>query len=332
MRILVIRTDRMGDVLLSMPVPKALKKASRENTVIMMVAPYTRPIVEKNAYVDEIVEYDPGESIRSLAKRLKNGRYDIAVLLHPTLHLAWALARAGIERRIGTASRVYSFLFTDRVPLRRSVAGLHEAQCNLAMIKDICDAPDDPVAEIFLDEEERAFAKRKLESLDLNSKEFAVIHPGSGGSARDWPIHCFADLAEAVSSETGLKTLVTMGPGEEELVSTMTYLIHGHPTKVMGSLGVRELASVLENAKVVVTNSTGPMHLATAVSTPVVAIFCPIIGCSPSRWGPLGKVNAVLMPEVAPCKRCVGARCVHYDCMETVKVKSVLEAVKRISK
>lgn len=324
MRILVVRTDRMGDVLLATPVPRALKMASADDHVTMMVAPYARPVLEKNPYVDDIFEYASDESDRDLIGRLKKGNYDVVVLLHPTFRLAWVLARAGIPRRIGTASRVYSVLFSERISLRRSVSTLHEADCNLAMVKSFCKTSEDWLPEIFIDDAEKKSARENLEKLGLNSQRFAVIHPGSGGSARNWPVHCFSSLADAVQSGMGMKVLITGGPGEERLVTEMASLMSSTPVTVSGGFGIRELAVVLENARLLVTNSTGPMHLAAAVGIPVVAIFCPMVGCSPRRWGPLGNGNAVLMPDVVACKKCIGEKCVHYDCMERVSVDSVL--------
>lgn len=330
MRILVVRTDRMGDVLLSTPVPRALKRNSRDYHVTMMVTSYTRPIVEKNPHVDEILEYDSRERNRDIITRLKRGKYDVAVVLHPTPHLAWILAEAGIPRRIGTASRLYSFLFTERIPIRRSVSGLHEAECNLALVKSLSGAVEKVLPEIFIDDMERDEADKRLESLGLNSGGFVVIHPGSGGSARGWPVQSFASLADAVSSRMGTRVLVTGGPGEGKLVSEAAALMSSAPVAMAESLGIRELAPVLGSASVLVTNSTGPMHLATAVDTPVVAIFCPIVGCAPSRWGPLGDRNVVLIPDVPSCKRCTGERCVYYDCMSKVSVDSVLGAVEKL--
>lgn len=330
MRILVVRTDRMGDVLLSTPVPRALKKACANDHVTMMVSPYARPVVEKNPYVDDIFEYASDESDHDLIGRLKRRNYDVAILLHPTFRLAWVLARAHIPRRIGTASRLYSVLFNERVFLRRSVSTLHEAECNLAMVKGLCEVGEDWFPEIFIDDEERNSARESLKKLGLNSKRFAVIHPGSGGSARNWPVHCFSSFADAVDSRMGMKVLVTGGPGEEELVSKMTSLMSSTPVTVIGGFGIRELAAVLESARLLVTNSTGPMHLAAAVGTPVVAVFCPLVGCSPSRWGPVANGNVVLMPDVATCKKCIGEKCVYYDCMERVSVDSVLGAAESL--
>jgi len=330
MRILVVRTDRMGDVLLSTPVPRALKEDPRDYHVTMMVTPYTRPIVEKNPHVDDIFEYDSEERNSDLIARLKRGKYDAAVVLHPTIRLAWILSRAGIPRRIGTGSRLYSFLFTERVPIRRSVSGLHEAKCNLAMVKSLCEAGEKVLPEIFIDNRERNEASKRLESFGLNSRAFVVIHPGSGGSARDWPVRSFASLADAVSSRMGKKVLVTGGPGEEKLASEVASLMSSCPVAMAGSLGIRELAAILGSAGALVTNSTGPMHLATAVDTPVVAIFCPIVGCSPSRWGPLGDGSVVLIPNVPSCEGCPGEKCVYYDCMSKVSVDSVLGAVEKL--
>jgi heptosyltransferase-3 len=329
-RILVVRTDRLGDVLLSTPVARALKETDPRNHVTMMVSPYTKPVLDSNPHVDDVIVYEHEKKNRELLNSLSRGRFDAAVVLHPTFRLAWVLARAGIPARFGTASRLYSFLFNKRISLRRSVAGLHESECNLAMVEPLCGKTVDLLPEIFITQDERVEAARLLRSLALNSGDFVVIHPGSGGSARDWPLSSFASLADGIMTSLGRRVLVTGGPEEVELVGRMIAVMRERPASLVGSLDVRQLASVLREAEVLVTNSTGPMHLATAVSTPVVAVFCPIEGCDPRRWGPLGDGNVVLRPEVPNCKKCVGERCVYYDCMERVSVEAALAAVERL--
>jgi len=330
MRVLLVRTDRLGDVLLSTPVARALKEADARNHVTMMVSPYTKPILECNPHVDDVILYEEQQTSRELLDRVTGGNFDAAVILHPTFRLAWILARAGIPKRFGTASRLYSLLFNRRIRLRRSVAGLHESECNLAMVEPLCGKSQNLLPEVFITEAEKVKTGEVLRRLVLNSGDFVAIHPGSGGSARDWPLHMFASLADAVIDHLGKKVLVTGGPGEVELVSRMTALMHEVPATLAGELDVRQLASVLKDATVLVTNSTGPMHLATAVGTPVVAVFCPMEGCSPVRWGPLGERNIVLKPEVPTCRDCVGESCAHYDCMEEVSVEGALDAVERL--
>ena len=330
MRILLVRTDRLGDVLLSTPVARALKRASADNHVAMMVRPYTEPVLVGNPHVDEVVLYRPEIADRHLVLRLREARFDAAVVLHPSFRLARILARAGIPKRFGTASRFYSFLFNQKVRLRRSTAGLHEAECNMIMAEQLCGRNADLLPEFFLTEAERRETEKALRSLALNSGGFVAIHPGSGGSARDWPLRNFASLADAIGTRLGRRVVVTGGPDETELVSQMTSMMSKPPITMVGNMGVRQLGSVLSEAAMLISNSTGPMHLATAVHTPVVAIFCPMDGCGPERWGPLGDGNVVLKPPVPGCRKCTGEDCSHYDCMEKVSVEDVLEAVKRL--
>jgi heptosyltransferase-2 len=198
------------------------------------------------------------------------------------------------------------------------------------MVESLCGKNNDLSPDFFLTDAEKKETEKVLRSLALNSKGFVVIHPGSGGSARDWPLRSFASLADAVETRLNRRVVVTGGPDETDLVSRMTSLMRKRPTTMVGSLGIRQLGAVLSESAVVVTNSTGPMHLATAVHTPVVAMFCPMDGCSPGRWGPLGGESIVLMPQVPTCRRCTGEKCSYYDCMEKVSVEEVLGAVERL--
>jgi ADP-heptose:LPS heptosyltransferase len=86
-------------------------------------------------------------------------------------------------------------------------------------------------------------------------------------------------------------------------------------------LDLGQLAAVLSTAELVVSNSTGPLHLAAAVGSRVLGIYCPVEPCLPRRWGPYGPGHAWLMPDVPCCRKCTGSRCRHWDCMESLTVE-----------
>ena len=94
----------------------------------------------------------------------------------------------------------------------------------------------------------------------------------------------------------------------------------------IGERGLKALAAELAAMDVFIASSTGPLHIASAVGTPVVGVYCPIKVCLPERWGPIGPNDMALVPDVPPCPECVGARCEYYDCMERVTIEQVRDA------
>jgi len=136
-RFLVIRTDRIGDVILSTPVLSAIKQSFSDSYVAMLVRPYTREVVSGHPHLDQIIvddeagEHYGARGLLRLARKIKALRFDVALILHPTFRLALLTRLAGIPIRVGTQYRAYSWLFNRRVPLHRKKSGKHELELNL---------------------------------------------------------------------------------------------------------------------------------------------------------------------------------------------------------
>jgi heptosyltransferase-3 len=328
-RILVVRTDRIGDVLLSTPVLEALRLKYPEAHIAMLVSKATKEAVEGNPFLNEIL-VDEGEKASQLARKLKEKRFDTSVLLHPTPRLAWALSRAGIPLRVGTGYRGYSFLFTKRVYEHRKTALRHELEYNLSLAEALGASLTDPQPKIFLSSVDRAWAKDRLNKVGVKEGEKLVgIHPGSGGTARDWRPERFGELGERIQKELGARVVVTGVKEERTLAETVASRMSRAPVMILGETSLKQLTALLEQEYVFISNSTGPMHLAAAVGTRVVAMFPPIRACSPRRWGPWGKGHKAILPKVPECKKCVETKCRYCDCMDKISVDEVLIAVKK---
>jgi lipopolysaccharide heptosyltransferase II len=327
-RILVVRTDRIGDVLLSTPVVEALRLKYPGAHIAMLVSKGAKDVVEGNPFLNEVL-VDEGERASWLAERLKAKRLDTAIVLHPTPRLAWALSRAKIPMRVGTGYRGFSFLFTKRVYEHRKKAVRHELEYNLSLAEALGAGLKNPEPKIFLSSEDKAWARERLNKAGIKEGEKLVgIHPGSGGTARDWKPERFGELGERIQKELGVRVIVTGVKEERELAEVVASKMSKPPIMIVGETNLKQLTAILERESVFVSNSTGPMHLAAAVGTRVVAMFPPITACSPRRWGPWGKGHKVILPKVPECRKCTEAKCKVYDCMDRIKVDEVFTAVK----
>ena len=336
MRILVIRTDRIGDVLLSTPVLSVLREQAADCHIAALVSPYAAGAIEGHPALDEIVVYErsgrhggPGGFFHLVAD-LRGKRFDAALVLHPTARLALACRLAGIPVRIGTGYRAYGFLFNRKVYEHRKDARRHEVEYNLSLARALFNQAGEAAPEIHVPEAAtRAVARRLRQWRVPPDDPLVLLHPGSGGSARNWPEECFTELAERLS-RGGVRVVVTGSADERDLVGRVAGSLPESVIRIAGELDIKELAALLRATSLCVTNSTGPLHVAAAVGTPTVALFCPIKPCSPVRWGPFGGDHDVLMPEVPDCpagRRCIGTACPHFDCMERISVDDVYEAV-----
>lgn len=324
-KILVSRTDRIGDLILSTPVFETLKNSYPDCHLTALVTETTQELLKYNPWVDDTISYKPAEFFR-LIRRLR--KFEVAIILHPTFTIAFLCWISRVKLRIGTAYRAYSFFFNRRVYEHRKDCKLHEAEYNMNLLKPLGIEGYPVRPRVWISEAERKWARQRLEELG-RKRMIAALHPGSGGSSRRWGEANFARLGE-ILAENGFDVLLTGGKGEERLIERVISQMNFFPPRIVGEADLLQLAAIFTQCAVLVTNSTGPMHLAASCGVPVIGIFCPIAGCSPERWGPLGEHTKVLIPDVPTCKRCVGNQCEYYDCMDRLKPEMVMVEVEKL--
>ncbi len=333
-RILLVRTDRLGDVILSTPVSTAFKRTFPGSFVAMLLNRYTAELVDGHTDVDLVLLDDPKQqSLLSLVKTIRRHHFDTLVLLHPTGRLALAGRLAGIPVRIGTSYRAYSFLFNRRVNQHRKNSGLHELDLNLQLAGAAGARLDAVHFNFTLAEEASQRLTERLHRFGLSIQSpYIVVHPGSGGSARNWPAASYHQLIERMHHELHLPILITGTVSERPLIDRVTAGIASSVIRVDGKLPIKELAVLLKHARLLISNSTGPLHLAVAMGAEVIGLYCPIAACSPDRWGPYHRADSVLMPEVSYCTNCQKEGCRYLDCMELISVDQVFAlAQKKLS-
>ena len=331
-RILVVRTDRLGDVILTLPVFIALRRCFPGARLAMLAGRYAGGIVVGYPPVDEILWYDDAGGLvpfRVMMARLRSGRFDAVVIVHPTPRLALLAFLARIPVRIGTGFRFFSFLFNRRVYMHRKTAERHEVEYNLALLAPLgCAAVPGKPLDVPLDipPGARERAATLLENAGVTGR-FAVIHPGSGGSAREWPPENFGLLARRFIERMNLAVVVTGTGGESGRVEEVVRATSGRAVNLAGLLSVKELAALLQKASLLVANSTGPLHVGVAVGTPVVGLFPQIPVMGSRRWGPYTDNARVLVGEGPPdCDECSGNAGIPCACMASVTVEKAYEA------
>jgi heptosyltransferase-2 len=317
-RILVSRTDRIGDLVLSTPLIETLKRSYPDSRISFLVNEQTEELLRNDPLVDEVICYR-ARSFLSLLHRLR--RFQVVIVLHPTFGVAFLCWLSRIRLRVGTAYRFYSFFFNRKVYEHRKHCEVHEAECNMNLLKPLGIERSPVKPRVCLADAERDWARRTLRKLGAG-ESIVALHPGSGGSSRRWSEESFSRLAD-VLVDRGFEVLLTGGKGEEGLVGRVGSRMKSSPIKMVGEASLLQLSALFTMCRALVTNSTGPMHLAASCGVPVVGIFCPIAACSPSRWGPLGEKTRVVMPDVPTCKKCTMSKCRYYDCMDRVEPEQV---------
>jgi len=323
--ILIVRPDRIGDVVLSTPVLASLRAARPGWKISILARPAVAPLLEGHPDVDSVVTLATDDkpsfsNTRGLSDRLRKGGFDIAVHLYSDFWISLAVRRAGVEQRIGPASKLARVFYNHAIVQRRSIGGRHEADHNLDLLKPL-DIPPIRRSKVFVPD---AVPETVAKLLD-NQKKNVGIFPAMGGSARNWKPEKYARLAELLSGD-GVNVILMCGPGEEQLLDDVqSFTSQTHPRYVANRLD--ELAAFIKALDCFVAPSTGPLHIASAVGTPAVGIYCPIKVCLPERWGPIGEKDKSFVPDVPVCERCTVEDCEHYDCMDSIEAGPVADSV-----
>lgn len=326
-RILISRSDKLGDLILALPFVESMKQRYPECRIEVLASLYASPILENNPSITRIVRVQNDMLLKDklytkdLLHRLKLAKYKVVVALYPERQISGLFYKAGIPHRIGTAGRFHSVLFNHRLFHSRRANKKHESVYNLDFLKFFLDGPTVHTPAVYPTEKELRNAKRVLRSVGVNGS-FVVIHPGSGGSAECWPPERFLDLYSLLK-KAKLEVVVSGSDKEGEMIDELAWQRNLEVKKITGETDLRTLAAVLSLASAVVANSTGPLHLAVAVGTKVVGLYPSKDIMSPVRWGPLGRGHQVVQPQVANCN-CPPKQC---RCMETISAALVAEKV-----
>ncbi|MDI6758851.1 MAG: lipopolysaccharide heptosyltransferase II, partial [Candidatus Omnitrophota bacterium] len=332
-RILIVRTDRMGDVVLSTPVIKALRDEYPDAYIAMMISPYTREIVENNPYLDDVIIYDKDSLHKTwfgsfrFAVELKKKRFDLCLILHPTNRSHLVTFFAGIPKRVGY-NRKLGFLLTHRIKHTKQAGEKHELEYNLDLIRVLGIAPKDKNLFIPVSDDSENWAKVLfIREGFKDSDKILAIHPGASCPSKIWPIERFAEAADQLIKKCGFKVIVLGGGECLSLAQNLTQAMTGSAVNLAGKTSISQLTSILKRCALFITNDSGPVHIAVAVGTPVISIFGRNQkGLSPKRWGPLGKEDRFLHKEVG-CVECLAHNCKkEFTCLKAISVEEVIEA------
>ncbi|MBC8146268.1 MAG: glycosyltransferase family 9 protein [bacterium] len=326
-RILVCRTDGLGDVVLTLPIAVALKKLLPDSEVSFMVQPEMAPIARRISEIDLVL---PVSGFRRALHLMRISRPDAVIFARPDVRLALDAVAARIDVRIGTGYRWYSGLFTRWVYEHRRKGAKHEAEYGVGLLAPLFDEKLEVVMpELEVSEEGTADAAQRL--VDAGITRYVVIHPGSRGSASTYPSASFAKVARALIDESpGLSVIVTAGPGEDALAAEVATSA-GERATVFSGMSLDTFSELLRGAAGFIGLSSGPAHLAALVHTPVVALYPGLPPVWPVRWEPWGEHVTTLVPHSDEpfCRECE-RRHPPENCVARIEVERIVAACRHM--
>ncbi|MBI4707419.1 MAG: lipopolysaccharide heptosyltransferase II [Candidatus Omnitrophica bacterium] len=336
-RILIVRTDRIGDVLLSTPVIRSMRDAYPNAYIVMMASPYAKEIVEGNPDLDEVIIYDKDIKHKSwrnsikFSQKLKKKKFDLALILHPTNRVHLITFFAGIPKRVGYGRKL-GFLLTDKIKHIKQFGERHELDYTLDLVRYLGINPQEKTLFMPIKLESEQWVDEVFEKSGIKKGEkLLAIHPAASCPSKIWPVERFAELADKLVEKYEFKVLVVAGAKDASLARSVIKLMKNQAIDLSGKTSVSQLASVLKRCQLFISNDSGPVHIASAVGTPVISIFGRNQkGLSPQRWGPVGPKDKFLHKEVG-CVQCLAHNCKkEFACLKAITVDSVIAAAETI--
>ena len=333
----VLRTDRIGEVLLSTVAIDAIKRRYPRAEVSFVTSAYSRPIVEGRVDIKNVVTFETlqkGGIIKRtlrLAPVLAKGKYDMAIVLNPHKALNLACFLAGIPRRIGY-DRKWAFLLTDKLEDKRTQGLKHELEYAMDLLRLIGIEGEIPSPRISVKAPDEAYVSGLLTGKGVRKdKPIVAIHSGSSNKAKIWPMERYAELAKRIRLELGASVCLIGGKEERVLAERIIKLSGADVINLAGELGLGQLAAFIKRSSLFIGNDAGPMHIAAALGVKVIAIFGRNIpGAGPVRWRPWGDGH-VVFHESPGCEPCGDRACpFDHQCLKNVTVEAVFGAAKKL--
>ena len=301
LKLLICRIDRIGDVVLSTPIPREVKKQFPDSFIAVLVRGYTKDVYLNSPYVDEIIIYDKEtynskSGFWSLVKEIKKHHFTHAFMLLPDKRLNMILFFSAIKNRFGVGHKLYQFLtFTKYVDRKKYIPLRHEADYCLDMARRIGVTVSSTNPEIVLTEDEKKFVENLRVKLLAGRKYIVGINITSGNSAPNLLPSEYKKITEVLTENNDLKVIITDNNPPAELLSIdgVEYPNLNKP--------LRESILTIASLDLMISASTGPMHIAAALKVKTLSLFCPLTACSPELWGPLGNNSKIILPEDNYC-------------------------------
>lgn len=287
--ILVVRNDRFGEFLLNIPALRALKETFTNAKIIAVVDPYVKELADCIDFINEIMEWERKKhSFReklSFINQLKKRNMDMAVILNPSKEFNVFTYLAAIPIRVGY-DRKWGFLLTHKIMDRKYLGLKHEVDYNLELVSLVGAKTDDKTLHLKIDDDS---------TNTMKSSNLIAIHPWTSDQVKQWPLEYFRVLTERLVKELNVEAVIVGGKKDQSKSREIFTDFGEKVADLTGKISLIQLAAILKKCRLLISGDSGPVHLACAMGTPVIALFrSDIAGKSARRWGPWGEGHIVI--------------------------------------
>jgi heptosyltransferase-2 len=342
MKILVVKTHAIGDLLLVTPSIRALRSICPHSEISVLSGSWSAPILQHNPYINEIITFDDNilfdkkwGGIFKLVNKLRKKHFDLALIFQPSMKVRVMIYSAMIKKRVGLAFGNRRSLLTDSI-LWEPNRSRYIAENYLDLIRKINDDDFDTKLDLFLTDSEKKAADSYLTKKGIDKKNRLIgIAPGGGKNPRDyvpvkiWDKIKFVELINRILDDFDARILLFGGKTDADICRYIKSETSDKVIDTSGEVDLRQLMALIEKCDLLVTNDSAPVHFAVALKTPSIVIFGPTNSYSLLPDDP--DHTAIVSPiECAPCYSNEGfPGCDAPCCMDYIDVEDVYNALKR---
>jgi lipopolysaccharide heptosyltransferase II len=329
--IAVAKLERIGDLILSLPAVSRIKAEFSRSSITMIVSPYTRPIVDKNPDLAEVLEYAPGMSLKEkigFIRTLRQKKFDLAIDLNTrnfSFSPAWLLFFAKAKLTLGLNNYGRGFLYNIKVRPQRLPQFYGREVMHI--LEPLGIKAGDFRPKLFLPDESGSFINGYLDENNINPSETAVVHPGGYYEALRWDKRKFAEAIQHLLEKHKMKVFIVGTTDEAEWAKDIVSFVSSkkRPINMVGKLSLKELMILISKSRLFIGGSSGPLHIACGFGVPTISFLGPSI---PERWWPQGDNNIVFRGKLSEVSfELEYSQNKDYSELKTVTSPEVIEAI-----
>jgi heptosyltransferase-2 len=316
------------------PAVRAIRKAFPAAHITMLAKPWVMPVFEESLHLDDLLVLDVNgrhhglTGLFRLARDLKSGDFDAAILLQNAFEAALVTWLAGIPRRIGFDTDGRRLFLTDPVRCTPEIKKMHQTGYYLQILRGVGMSAADQRLHLAIGPRRRLGAEKILNDYNVGERDCLVgINPSATfGPAKQWLPDRFAELADRLSETMNATVLIFGGPDDRMLGADISRMMTNRAVDLSGRTTLGEAIALIERCRVFVTNDSGLMHVAAALDVPLVAVFGSTNSATTSPYSTRNRIVRTAI-ECSPCMKPV-CPLGHMDCMRGVTVDRVYQAVR----
>jgi heptosyltransferase-2 len=320
----------VGDAVLAIPAIKSIREHFPQAEITVMVRPWVAGLFTSAPFIDKVWSEPKPSGLSDwtrIARSIRAGGFELALLLPNSFESALMMFLARVPQRVGYATDARSWMLTNSV--KPAGGARHQVYYYLDLVKIVAAGSTQPSIEISATAEERAEARSLLRAEGITpGAPFLVLNPGAAyGSAKRWDAERFALVADTLSRELQVSVVLIGSEAERGVAEEVRSQIAGKTVVLNGKTSLETLIGVLSESSLVITNDSGPMHIAAALGVPTVAIF----GSTDEKvTAPCGARTRIVKRDVE-CSPCLLRECpIDHRCMTGVKVEDVCRAAREL--